>query len=152
MKLAESSHRKIETFFREHLNDQNFHLPSISIYAGKFADYFTRQIKVAGITFGKRIFVFPELLSLNRNNQLKLPEELVVHEITHVLQYQREGFFRFFYKYLRDYRANLRKKEIKDLEAKREAYLEIPFEIEAREVADKFVEWNQNNLELKTEN
>lgn len=142
MKLAESSRRKLENFFREYLNDVNFRLPNVKIYTGKFSGYFTSKIKVAGITFGRRIFIFPELLSFNRQNQLKLSEELVAHEIAHVLQYRREGFFGFLFKYLRDYRANLRNIGKRDFDSRRKAYLEIPFEIEAREVARKFIEWN----------
>ncbi len=151
MKLAESSRRKLETFFREYLNDSSFTLPVINIYAGKFTQLFTKTIKVAGITFGRKIFIPRELVSFNRHNQLKLPEELIAHEITHVLQYRREGLFKFFYKYLRDYRANLQKQKVRDAESKRNAYLEIPFEIEAREVAGKFVEWNENHQKLNSE-
>ena len=144
--MAESSHRKLESFFREYLDDKSFRLPSINIYAGNFTRLLTQTIKVAGITFDRSIFVLPELLSVNEKNQLKLSEELVAHEIAHVLQYRREGFLRFLYKYLRDYRANLRKMKKRDIDSRRRAYLEIPFEIEAREVARKFVEWNGKHL------
>ncbi len=96
MKLAKSSQQKLETFFREYLNDKNFRLPVIHFYVGKFTRLFTSIVKVHGITFGRRIYIMPGFLGLNQNNQLKLPERLVAHEITHVLQYKREGFFKFF--------------------------------------------------------
>lgn len=147
MKLAESSHRKIEEFYREFLKDDNFQLPLIHIYAGKFTHFFTTLISVNGITFGRRIFIFPRFLSLNQNNQLKLPEELAVHEIAHVLQYRRVGFIKFFYFYMRDYWQNLRKKEQWNLHARQQAYLEIPFEVEARRAAEKYFEWKQKRLE-----
>lgn len=143
MKLAESSARKIETFFREYLDDESFVLPQIHFYTGKFSKFITRRMKIHGITIGKRIFILPDLVSLNSNEKLRLPESLVAHEIAHVLQYKREGFIRFLYKYVRDYRKNLRKEPIWDAETKHRAYLDIPFEVEAREVAEKFCRWNQ---------
>ncbi|MBA2736997.1 MAG: hypothetical protein H0U50_09460 [Pyrinomonadaceae bacterium] len=85
----------------------------------------------------------PKLISLNRKRQKKLPEELVVHEIMHVIQYKKAGFGKFLYKYLRDYWSNLRKKRKWDSASRRNAYLEIPFEIEAREAAKRFLEWSE---------
>ncbi len=86
----------------------------------------------------------PELISLNKNQQKRIPEDLAAHEIMHVIQYQREGFFKFLYIYLRDYWKNLKRREKWDFNSRRLAYLEIPFEIEAREAAQKFVEWKEN--------
>ena len=142
MKLAETSHQKLEIFFREYLNDKEFRLPIIYFHVGKATKLLTNLINVHGITFGRRIFIAPNLLSINQNKFLKLPEELVAHEIAHALQYQREGFAVFFYKYLSSFWRNLRNKKNWDAETRHEAYLEIPFEIEARAVAAKFVEWN----------
>ncbi len=143
MKLAENSHRKLELFFREYLNDENFELPMIDLYVGKFSSFLTAAISVHGITLGRRIFITSKLLTLNQNNFLKLPENLVAHEITHVLQYREEGFAKFFYKYLTNYWKNLRGKKKWDADARHEAYLAIPFEIEARKIAAEFVEWNE---------
>ncbi len=143
MKLAKSSHQTLETFFREFLGNENFDLPVIHFYVGKLTRIFTSIIKVHGITFGRRIYIMPSFVALNRNNQLKLPENLVAHEITHTLQYKREGFFRFFYKYLMSFWRNLQKQPDWSVMSRQEAYLQIPFEIEAREIADKFVEWNK---------
>lgn len=142
MKLAESSHRKLEAFFREYLNDEKFHLPQTYFYIGKLTNILTAVISVHGITFGRRIFITPRLLSFDRNNLLKLPDDLVAHEITHVLQYRREGSIRFFYKYLTSFLRNLRKRGKWDAVSRQNAYLEIPFEVEARQVAAEFVEWN----------
>jgi len=142
MKLAETSHYKFEIFFREYLGDDDFRLPVIDVYVGKFTKILTNLIGVHGIAFGRRIFITPRLLAFNRNNYLKLPEDLIAHEITHALQYRREGFIKFLYKYLTDYWRNLRKKKKWDAAARYEAYLEIPFEIEARAAAARFVEWS----------
>ncbi len=142
MKLADSSHQRLEAFFREHLNDADFRLPAINFYVGIFTKILTNLISVHGITFGKRIFIAPKHLSLNQNNFLKLPEDLIAHEIAHTLQYRREGIVKFFYKYLLSYRRNLCSKKKWNAAARHEAYLEIPFEIEARATAARFVEWN----------
>ncbi|MDQ2747697.1 MAG: DUF4157 domain-containing protein [Acidobacteriota bacterium] len=143
MKLAASSHRKLETFFREHLHDEDFRLPVIYFYAGKLTRILTDLIGVHGITFGRHIYIKPSLIVRDDNHQLRLSANLTAHEIAHVLQYEREGYGAFFYKYLSDYRRNLRKKDKNDAFARQEAYLEIPFEIEASAVAEQFVEWKR---------
>lgn len=141
MKLADTSHQKLETFFREFLNDEHFRLPVIYFYVGGFTKILTKIVGVHGITFGRRIFIKPQIVSFNQNNFKRLPEDLAAHEITHVLQYQREGFAGFFYKYVSAYWSNLRKQKKWDGDSRHQAYLDIPFEIEARRVAAKFVEW-----------
>ena len=149
MKLADSSRQSLEAFFREYLDDADFRLPEIDIYAGVFAKILTGLISAHGITFGKRILIAPKLLSFNRNNFLKLPEDLIAHEIAHALQYRREGLINFFYKYLTSYWRNLREKKKWDALARHEAYLEIPFEIEAFASAARFVEWNSLKGKIK---
>ena len=118
-------------------------MPKIHFYAGNITQLLTKIINVQGITFGRRIFILRKFVALNQENFLTLPQKLAVHEITHVIQYRREGFVRFFYKYLTNFWKNLRTKEKWDVISRHEAYLEIPFEVEAREVADKFVEWSR---------
>ena len=54
---------------------------------------------------------------------------LIAHEITHCRQYQQLGAWRFRAKYLAAYFKNRRSGMPHD-----QAYLQIPFEIEAREV------------------
>jgi len=143
MKLADTSHQRLEAFFREYLDDTSFRLPAINLHTGKFTNILTKCIRVHGITLGRRIFIAPKLLSFNRNNFLKLPEDLIAHEIAHAIQYRREGFVRFLYQYLTAYWRNLRTKKNWDAAARHEAYLEIPYEVEARQVAGQFVEWNK---------
>lgn len=142
MKLAESSHEKIESFFQEYLDDKSFRLPQSYFYVGKFSLVFTAVLGVHGITLGRQIFILPSLVSHTKNRKLKLPESLVVHEVTHVLQYQQEGVLRFAYKYLKSYLSNLTTKKKWDSNARRQAYLAIPYEIEARRTAAEFVKWS----------
>ena len=144
MKLAENSQDRLETFFREFLSDESFRLPTVNFYAGKFARIFTLILQVHGITFGRHIFVMPDLIAKDFENRRKLSLELAAHEIVHVLQYKKEGFVRFFYKYLTSYWRNLRKKKDWNASSRHEAYREIPFEREAREIAAEFVEWNRD--------
>ena len=143
MKLGAKSHRKIEEFFREYLGEKDFRLPEIYFYGGRFTKYLTSFLKIEGITIGKRIYIFPDNFWVSENQKLRLEEKLVVHEITHVLQYRREGFFRFLWLYLKSYLSNLKKKQKWDLMSRAEAYFEIPFEIEARKTASKFVLWSK---------
>ncbi len=143
MKLSEKSHKKIEEFFREYLNNEDFRLPEIRFYGGKFTHYLTSVLKIEGLAVGRRIYIFPENFRVSENRRLWLDEELVVHEITHVLQYGREGFFRFLRLYVKSYYANLRKTERRDVSARTQAYLEIPFEIEARRTASSFAAWSK---------
>jgi hypothetical protein len=144
MKLAEKSHRKIEEFFREYLAEESFRLPEIYFYGGKFTHYLTVALKIEGITIGKRVYIFPKNFWFSETRKLRLNEVLVVHEVTHVLQYAREGFFKFLWLYVKSYYSNLRKKKKWDWAARSEAYFEIPFEIEARQAASKFVAWSKN--------
>lgn len=144
MKLSEKSRRKIEDFFRDYLEDDEFNLPEIEFYGGKFTQFLTSKLKIEGITIGKRIFIFPDNFWISETNKLRLDERLVVHEIAHVLQYRREGFFKFLYRYLRDYWRNLRKLKKWDALSRQIAYFEISFEREARETEKKYLEWKDS--------
>lgn len=148
MKLGEKSRRKIEAFFREYLGDNDFRLPEIRFYGGKLTHVLTSRLRIEGLTVGKRIYIFPENFWFSENGRRRLDEELVVHEIAHVLQYRREGFFKFLWLYQKSYYANLRKKKKRDSFAKAEAYLEIPFEIEARQAASNFAAWSKNRKNI----
>lgn len=149
MRLFEKSHLKIERFFQEYLEDKEFNLPNIEFYAGNFTQFFTARLKIEGITIGRRVFILPEQFWRSDTNKLRLGERLVVHEIAHVLQYRREGFIKFLYKYLVEYCRNLRKLKSLDAFSRQMAYYEIPFEREARETEKKYVEWKQAQKQQK---
>lgn len=144
MLLAKSSHETFEEFYRELFNEQSRSLPQIKIYARRGAGLFTKLFNINGITFGRRIFIRPQLITVSDDALLCAPKALIAHELAHVLQYQRLGFFRFFYTYLKGYWQALRKKEKWDANARLEAYLEIPHEIEARRFAADFLVWLEN--------
>ncbi|MEP6904365.1 MAG: DUF4157 domain-containing protein [Actinomycetota bacterium] len=144
MKLAQKSKLKIEEFFREYLSDEKFQLPEICFYAGRLTQVLTSVLNTDGITIGRRIFIFPGNFRFDENELLKLDPKLAVHEIAHVLQYQREGFGRFLWLYMKSFLLNLKPKKKWDLISRTEAYLDIPYEIEAREIASKFKNWSKN--------
>lgn len=141
MKLAERSHQKLERFFKEHFENEEFKLPPIHFYIGGFTKIFTKIIQVQGITLGKRIYVFPGLIKKTTNNEPKLPERLAAHEIAHVLQYRKYGFAKFLYHYLKSFWKNLKTQEKWDLMSRQQAYLDIPFEVEARKIEQSFILW-----------
>ena len=142
MKLADESRKMFEMFFRQYFSDEQFRLPQTYFYAGGFSRLITKTLKIHGITIGKNIFIKPSLLSID-TEFAKINTELAAHEIAHVLQYRREGFIKFLYKYLRSYRRNLKDKQNWNDFSRHEAYLEIPYEIEAREIAAQFVDWKK---------
>ena len=143
MKLADESRQMFELFFRELLGDEDFRLPVIYFYAGKFSKLLTVSFKIHGITIGKNIFIKPTLI-LSNDILSKINAELAAHEISHVLQYRREGFIKFLFKYFQSYRRNLKGKSKFDSFLRHEAYMNIPYEIEAREIAARFVVWKRD--------
>ncbi len=149
MKVADDSRLKLEAFFREILSDDSFRLPKINFYSGKFSVLLTTALRIHGITVGRNVFISPDFVSLTDENFKKIRVELAAHEIAHVIQYRREGFIKFFYKYFRDYLRNLSVKKIWNAASRHEAYLEIPFEIEARALAAEFVVWNEQQQQRR---
>lgn len=79
-----------------------------------------------GITLGRRVFVRAAL----RAPDGALPLDLVVHEVAHVAQVLRDGPATFYARYVADYLRG-RARGLAD----HDAYLAIPYEVEAREVA-----------------
>ena len=150
MYLAKSTHEKFEEFYRDFFEDREMSVPKIEIYARRGAGLITRLLNINGITFGRRIFIRPQLMKRSEDERLYAPKALIAHELAHVLQYQKLGFFKFLYTYLKGYWQALKLKEKWDLNARMEAYLEIPHEVEARQFAADFLAWLENRQ--KTEN
>jgi hypothetical protein len=71
------------------------------------------------------ITLFPFILFAE--SQESVSDPLMRHELEHILQVQRLGFFRFYFLYLKYYFLN----RFRGLRH-HQAYLEIPFEVEAR--------------------
>lgn len=142
MRLSDESHREVEEFFREHVGRPRLALPPVYVYAGGFAGLLTKAAGgVGAITFGRRVFVKPSLVRKDSEGRAKLPAWLLVHEATHVLQYEERGMLRFLAGYLRGYFRCL-KDEGKGFgpAARNKAYLAIPEECAAREAERAYVE------------
>jgi hypothetical protein len=140
MNLAAETRDLLEQFFREYLADENFVLPKANFALGRIARLAVRILNIQGITVGGLVFIAPALLGGDADRRT-LPRDLVVHEIAHVVQYRRHGFFGFLLRYFADYWRNLRAQKSWSLEARHAAYLAIPFEIEARQTAYDFMRW-----------
>lgn len=85
---------------------------------------------VRGVTLFRLVLADPEVLDAG-------PDRLagfVVHELAHVRQFSEQGYLRFMAKYLSEYWRG-RRRGLNH----RSAYLAIGAEVEAREVAARFV-------------
>ena len=141
MKLSRQLHHQLESFFREFFADENLRLPEIEIYCSRGANLVTKIAGVHGITLGRFVFIKPELMRRADTRRLFITKNLLAHEATHVVQYQKLGAIRFLYRYFKSYFSNLRRYKARNFEARMQAYRNIPFEIEARDGGAGFVEW-----------
>ena len=81
---------------------------------------------IKGVTYGRVVFVDPEMF----NGDPKRLATLVIHELVHVRQFHDHGYFRFSARYLKDYLTGR-----VGGKSGRQAYLDVPAEIEARRIA-----------------
>jgi hypothetical protein len=146
MKLSEESHRVIENFFREFLKDEKFVLPPTSYYTGRVVGIFAKSFGFYAITFGRRIFLAPHTVRKDGNGRRVVSGWLIAHECCHVLQYEREGFFRFLFSYLTEYFQGL--KAIGKLNANSHisAYSDMKQEREALEIENAYLEWQRQRV------
>jgi hypothetical protein len=142
MKLSPATHQTYEIFFRQFFADDSLRLPASRVYAKRGASLVTRLLRVDGITLGRYIFIKPCLAEYISPDALKISRNLLAHELTHVVQYQKLGFFGFLSGYVREYFQGLRRRKRYSLKARREAYWEISHEIEARQAAAEFIAWS----------
>ncbi len=138
--LSESSAKVVTEFFREDLDDPSFELPRVIFATGRTASVVARSLRIHGITIGRLVIIAPHLVE-RVDGRAVLPRDLIVHETTHVLQYREYGFVRFLWKYFGDYLRNLKSEGNYSLDARNAAYVAIPFEVEARQTAYRFVRW-----------
>ncbi len=135
MFLDRNSHSQFQDFFRDFYGDDELILPAVHIYPRRISLLVTTVLQVNGITLGRHIFIQPQLTWRDSNNRLFAPKALIAHELTHTMQYSIQGFFGFLISYLGAYWKLLRKTKKWDMESRRQAYLNIPQEIEARRAA-----------------
>jgi len=92
--------------------------------------------KPQGYTDRNNIYLMPGAYQVNSIEGLAL----LAHEITHCRQYRKHGTWRFRALYLMSYFKN----RMRGM-SRRQAYLNIPFEIEAREI-ESMVYWALHRL------
>ncbi len=143
MRISQETNQELEIFFRKYFNDENLKLPKIQVYAGRSAGFITWVLGIHGITLGRHIFIKPNQTGYDKEKRLTISKNLLSHEVAHVVQYQKMGFFGFLYKYLKDYFLLLRTRRKWNAFARMEAYWEIPHEVEARDAAASFIEWTR---------
>ncbi len=139
MHLDKVSHSRFENFFRDFYGDDELILPEIHIYSRRVSLFVTTVLRVNGITIGRHIFIHPNFTSRDEQNRLCAPKALIAHELTHCVQYARQGFFGFLKTYVGMFWKLLRKAEKWDFQSRMQAYLDIPQEIEARRAARVFI-------------
>ncbi|HYY58219.1 MAG TPA: DUF4157 domain-containing protein [Pyrinomonadaceae bacterium] len=141
MRLAVESQRLMEEFLRERFRLETLKLPPLSLYRGRVASWLTNTFRIGAITFGRRIFVAPKMVTPDETGRLKVPGWLVAHEATHVWQYECAGFAGFLSSYLAGYWRALRAQRKWGREARQAAYLAIREECEARESETAYAVW-----------
>ena len=139
MHLDGISHSRFEKFFRDFYGDEKLILPAIHIYSRRVSLLVTTILQVNGITIGRHIFIHPKFTKRDEQNRLYAPKSLIAHELTHSVQYTRQGFFGFLKSYLGAYWKLLRGSKKWDFNTRMQAYLDIPQEIEARHATDLFI-------------
>jgi hypothetical protein len=143
MHLSPAAHERLEKFLGEHLEEPGLRLPRIRLHSGRVARLLTDALRIGAMTVGRHIFIAPRLLVRGEDGRLAAPGWLIAHEATHVVQFNREGFARFLYKYLRGYLGALRRCGSWDAAARMAAYLAIAEECAAREAEHAYRKWTE---------
>jgi Domain of unknown function (DUF4157) len=141
MRLSPRSHEVLETFYRLHFDEPALQLPQAQIYARSIAALITKLLRVNGVTVGRWVFIRPSVTFRDKMNALHAPPELIAHELTHVVQYQKYGIAGFLLGYLKSWANTLTSGAGFGSAARMQAYLDIPHEKEARETAAAFADW-----------
>ena len=143
MLLARASHARVERFFREHRGEPGLTLPPVYVHGSLVAWLLTVLAGgMSGITFGRHVFVRPSLVRRDAEGRARVPAPLLVHEATHVLQYEERGFAPFLFDYVREYLRLLRAGGRWGAQRRMAAYLAIGVEREAREAEHAYASWS----------
>jgi hypothetical protein len=141
MRLATASRVELEEFYREALAQSGLALTDIRFHSGAGARFFVRMIRVSGITLGRHIFL---VSSLDEQKRRVISGTLAVHEVCHVLQYERKGMTRFLIDYVTEYFRILRRGKRWNAQARQQAYRSLSDEVEAQTAENQFIQWRLN--------
>lgn len=142
MKLAADSHQRIERFLRDHLQRERLMLPPVFVYSGRGARWLTGTFNIVAITFGRRVFIAPRMVTRDNGGRVTVPAKLIAHEVTHVVQYQQSGFLGFLCSYLGEYWRALNSQPGWGKAARQAAYMAIRHEREANQAENAYPAWN----------
>ncbi len=145
MRLSDPAYKLFSDFFSDCELCEGAPFPNVQVYARRGSWLVTNLLMVDGITIGRHVFINPKLVSRDRRNLLTISKTLMAHELVHVIQYQRLGFWKFLSVYVRDFWKIFKKKKKWNLRSWFESYLEVPHEVEAREIASDFSRWLTEN-------
>ncbi len=141
MRLSEYANSLFSDFFSDSEICESGRFPKVEVYARRGSWLVTNLLMVDGITIGRFVFINPKLVKRDQDRLLRISQTLMAHELAHVLQYQREGFFPFLIGYVKSFWEIFRKKERWNFRSWYESYFEMPQEVEAREIAAEFSKW-----------
>ncbi len=149
MFLAAHTELHLQEFFRHFTNDATLRLPVVRVQRNALARFVTGRLRISGITVGRRILLAPSQVEARVESGIEreirgefvVSEELLVHEMMHVVQYERDGFARFVCGYIGDYLRTLWREKRCDAATRMAAYLAIPAECEARAAAREYTQW-----------
>lgn len=149
MLLAAHTELHLQEFFRCFMDDATLRLPRVRVHKNALASFVTGRLRIAGITIGRRILLAPSQIEARVENsnecemrrEFVVSEELLVHEMMHVLQFERDGFAGFVWRYVGDYLRTLWREKRCDAATRMTAYLAIPAECEARAAASEYARW-----------
>ena len=140
MRLSEETHRHIQEFMRAHFKDPQLDLPRIHVFTGPLIRWWMKTFAFAATTVGRFIVVTPDELRREADGRWWMTPRLLVHECTHVVQYQKAGMLRFLAAYLRDYVRLMGERGWKP-SAHKDAYRNLSVEVAARAAEAEYTEW-----------
>jgi len=141
MLLSKYAHNLYADFFEQCDFCDKSAFPAVQVYSRRGSWILTKILGVDGITFGSHVFVNPKFVIRDKQNLLRVPKELIAHELVHVIQYRKLGFWGFLRIYIKDFWTIFKAKDHWNLRSWFDSYREIPHEKEARRFAMKFNAW-----------
>lgn len=134
--------RPLDPVFRDLLEAfLDVDLAAVRVHRGRGARLVTRVLGASGVAFGRRLF-FSAAGARTLDGRGVAAAGLAAHEVAHVLQYRRFGFFGMLARYLRGYLRGRRARLGHD-----GAYRAIGFEREARDVGERVAAFLRGDAE-----
>ena len=147
MRLTPEAHDNLQEFFRVHYDDAGLVLPEIDWQKGTAAQGVTRGFRITAMTLGRRVLLDAKALRCDTDGRWWIKSRLAAHEATHVLQYQRQGWGGFLFRYLSEYAQTMQQAARWDSQSHATAYNALSAEREARELEAAYRLWRGHDEE-----